>query len=74
MGWVPKVYKFLCFYLFFKLQPVKKKKIKREIKILENLRGGVNVISLLDVVKDPVSRTPSLVFEYINNTDFKVKI
>uniref|UniRef100_A0A1I8B3C3 Casein kinase II subunit alpha n=1 Tax=Meloidogyne hapla TaxID=6305 RepID=A0A1I8B3C3_MELHA len=53
------------------LKPVKKKKIKREIKILENLRGGVNVISLLDVVKDPVSRTPSLVFEYINNTDFK---
>ena len=38
--------------LFF--QPVKKKKIKREIKILENLRGGPNIISLLDVVKDPV--------------------
>lgn len=36
------------------LQPVKKKKIKREIKILENLRGGPNIISLLDIVKDPV--------------------
>lgn len=35
-------------------QPVKKKKIKREIKILENLRGGPNIINLLDVVKDPV--------------------
>ena len=34
-------------------QPVKKKKIKREIKILENLKGGPNVIALLDVVKDP---------------------
>ncbi|KAI6170492.1 Casein kinase II subunit alpha [Aphelenchoides bicaudatus] len=53
------------------LKPVKKKKIKREIKILENLRGGVNVINLLDVVKDPVSRTPALIFEYVNNTDFK---
>jgi len=53
------------------LKPVKKKKIKREIKILENLRGGTNVISLLDVVKDPISRTPALVFEYIDNTDFK---
>jgi len=53
------------------LKPVKKKKIKREIKILENLRGGANVISLLDVVKDPVSRTPALCFEYVNNTDFK---
>ena len=38
----------------FTVQPVKKKKIKREIKILENLRGGPNVITLLDVVKDPV--------------------
>jgi len=53
------------------LKPVKKKKIKREIKILENLRGGINIINLLDVVKDPVSRTPALVFEYVNNTDFK---
>jgi len=53
------------------LKPVKKKKIKREIKILQNLCGGPNVIKLLDVVKDPQSRTPSLIFEYINNTDFK---
>uniref|UniRef100_A0A673KK75 non-specific serine/threonine protein kinase n=1 Tax=Sinocyclocheilus rhinocerous TaxID=307959 RepID=A0A673KK75_9TELE len=35
------------------LKPVKKKKIKREIKILENLRGGPNIITLLDIVKDP---------------------
>lgn len=35
-------------------QPVKKKKIKREIKILENLRGGPNIITLADIVKDPV--------------------
>jgi len=54
------------------LKPVKKKKIKREIKILQNLRGGTNTISLLDVVKDPQSKTPSLIFEYVNNTDFKV--
>ncbi|KAM7101928.1 casein kinase II subunit alpha' isoform 1-T2 [Ciconia maguari] len=54
------------------LKPVKKKKIKREVKILENLRGGTNIINLIDTVKDPVSKTPALVFEYINNTDFKV--
>ena len=36
------------------LKPVKKKKIKREIKILENLRGGTNVISLHGVVKVPI--------------------
>jgi len=54
------------------LKPVKKKKIKREIKILQNLCGGPNIIKLLDVVRDTNSKTPSLVFEYVNNTDFKV--
>lgn len=54
------------------LKPVKKKKIKREIKILQNLTGGINVIKLLDVVREPSTKTPSLVFEYVNNTDFKV--
>lgn len=46
--------------------------IKREIKILQNLYGGPNVIKLLDCVRDPQSKTPSLIFEYVNNTDFKV--
>ncbi|KAJ3103329.1 Casein kinase II subunit alpha [Phlyctochytrium planicorne] len=54
------------------LKPVKKKKIKREIKILQNLSGGPNVIQLLDVVRDPQSKTPALIFEYVNNTDFKI--
>lgn len=54
------------------LKPVKKKKIKREIKILQNLCGGPNIIKLLDVVRDPISKTPSLIFEYVNNVDFKV--
>jgi serine/threonine protein kinase len=50
------------------LKPVKKKKIRREIKILQNLSEGPNIIKLLDVVRDPESKTPSLVFEYVNNT------
>lgn len=41
------------------LKPVKKKKIKREIKILQNLAGGPNVVALLDVVRDSqVCRVP----------------
>lgn len=75
------------------LKPVKKKKIKREIKILQNLAGGPNVVALLDVVRDPQvgwsiythalpsdnnqhvviqSKTPALISEYVNNTDFKI--
>ncbi|KAL3307815.1 hypothetical protein Ciccas_013661, partial [Cichlidogyrus casuarinus] len=53
------------------LKPVKKKKIKREIKILENLRGVTNIISLQAVVKDPISRTPALIFEHVDNKEHK---
>jgi serine/threonine protein kinase len=38
------------------LKPVKKRKIKREIQILRNLVGSVNVIGLYDIVKDPCVR------------------
>ncbi|CAN1193102.1 Casein kinase II subunit alpha-1, partial [Linum perenne] len=54
------------------LKPVKKKKIKREIKILQNLCGGPNIVKLLDIVRDQHSKTPSLIFEYVNSIDFKV--
>ncbi|CAN7046571.1 unnamed protein product [Brassica rapa subsp. trilocularis] len=55
------------------LKPVKKKKIRREIKILQNLCGGPNIVKLFDAVRDQQhSKTPSLIFEYVNSTDFKV--
>ncbi|KAF1862796.1 hypothetical protein Lal_00040064 [Lupinus albus] len=54
------------------LKPVKKKKIKREIKVLQNLCGGPNIVKLLDIVRDQQSKTPSFIFEYVNNNDFKV--
>jgi casein kinase II subunit alpha len=53
------------------LKPVKVNRYNREIKILKNLQGHPNIISLLDIVKDPTFKTPALVFEYINNTHFR---
>lgn len=53
------------------LKPVKRKKIKREIKILQNLINGPNIIELIDVVRDPVSKTPALIFEEVRNIDFR---
>jgi casein kinase II subunit alpha len=41
------------------LKPVKKKKIKREVKILQNLAGGPNVIHLYDIVRDAQVGTKS---------------
>lgn len=54
------------------LKPVKKKKIQREIKILKNLSGGTNIIHLVEAIRDPISKTNSLVFEHVDNIDFKV--
>src|SRR5579871_2522575 len=48
------------------LKPVKKKKIKREIKILQNLSGGPNIVALLDVVRDSQVNQPSHL-EYSKN-------
>ena len=53
------------------LKPVKKKKIKREIKILQNLKGGPNIVKLLDVVRDPSSKSPCIITEWIDNIDYK---
>ncbi|ODQ80058.1 hypothetical protein BABINDRAFT_171571 [Babjeviella inositovora NRRL Y-12698] len=54
------------------LKPIKKSRIKREISILRNISGqDANVIEILDTVRDPQSNTRALVFEYVNNTDFR---
>jgi len=54
------------------LKPIRKNKIKREIKILQNLSGGPNIVKLLDIVRDPASKTTSLIFESVNNIDYRV--
>jgi casein kinase II subunit alpha len=53
------------------LKPVAAKKINREIKILRNLTGGPNVVTLLDVVRDPAARYHSLIMEYVENVEWK---
>ncbi|GAA5999834.1 hypothetical protein JCM5350_004678, partial [Sporobolomyces pararoseus] len=53
------------------LKPIKKKKVKRELKILTNLRSGENIIELLDVVRDPQAKTPAFIFEHVANLESK---
>ncbi|VUC28478.1 unnamed protein product [Clonostachys rosea] len=45
--------------------------IRREIKVLEALRGGVNIITLLDIVTGDQDRPTSLVFELADHVDFR---
>jgi casein kinase II subunit alpha len=43
------------------LKPLAKRKIKREIFVIKKLEGIKNVVGLVDVVRDSVSHTISLV-------------
>jgi casein kinase II subunit alpha len=56
---------------FSPLIEVRKSKIMREIKILEALRGGPNVIQLHDCCYDQMSKTICLIFEFICEKNFK---
>lgn len=70
-GWRPKELTRNISHDLKVLKPVKKSKIKREIKILRNVANGPNIITLLDVVRDKLTKTPCLVFEHVDNTDWK---
>ena len=52
---------------------VKKNKIRREIKILETLQKGVNIVELIDVVRDPLTKTPAIITEFVDTggNDFR---
>jgi casein kinase II subunit alpha len=56
------------------LKPVDKKKMKREILILNNLKNGPNIIKLYDTVKDDESELPSLIFEHVENLNYKMLV
>ena len=53
------------------LKPIRNEKILREIKVLQNLSGQKNIIKLLDVTSNPELKTPSLIFEHVENIPFR---
>lgn len=48
------------------LKPVKKNKIRREVKILNALKGHENITEIYDVVRDVSTRIPAIITEYVN--------
>ncbi|KAH7097666.1 Pkinase-domain-containing protein [Auriculariales sp. MPI-PUGE-AT-0066] len=54
------------------LKPVKQRKIQRELKILQCLAGGPNIIQLMNVVHEPVSKTSAFITELVTNVDFRL--
>ena len=53
------------------LKPVRRLKVRREIKILQTMQSTPFVIKLHDIVVDPSTRTPALVFEYVDCSHFR---
>jgi casein kinase II subunit alpha len=51
------------------LKPVRPQKYNREAKILLDLRGGPNIVELLDIVQNPVTGQYSFVFEHVQEAD-----
>ena len=53
------------------LKPVRKLKIKREVHVLQQMGACGGCVQLLDVVRDPVSKYVSLVFEHVETMEWK---
>ena len=53
------------------LKPVREEKFRREIMVLQRLLGGPNIVKLYDCVMEKSTGTPSLIMEYVNNTNYK---
>mmetsp|Transcript_13351 Transcript_13351/g.25196 ORF Transcript_13351/g.25196 Transcript_13351/m.25196 type:complete len:424 (-) Transcript_13351:110-1381(-) len=46
-------------------------RLQREMKVLEHLHGGPNIIELRDVLLDKQTEQPCLVFEHVKNTNYR---
>lgn len=53
------------------LKPVRQPKILREIKILQAIKEGPHIISLLDICMDQMTNTPALIFEHFSSQTLK---
>ncbi|KAF5837823.1 kinase-like domain-containing protein [Dunaliella salina] len=53
------------------MRPVKEHRLRREIKILAHVKDGPNTITLHEVVRDPDTKTPSFIFEFVDAIGFR---
>lgn len=52
-------------------KPIKKEKIRREVKILNLLKGHQNVLQIKDVVRDSSTKIPAIITEYVNQGEME---
>lgn len=54
-------------------KPVKKEKIRREVKIMYELKDCSNIVRIFDMVRDASTKTPAMITEYVNQGDRDIK-
>ncbi|KAK8853838.1 hypothetical protein M9Y10_016381 [Tritrichomonas musculus] len=52
------------------LKPVRPQKYNREAKILCDLKGGTNIIQLIEIVQNPINHQYTIISEYIKNVEY----
>lgn len=52
------------------LKPVRPEKYKLETKILHNLRGGTNIVDLIEIVQNKRTKRYTMVMEYVPNVEY----
>jgi casein kinase II subunit alpha len=53
------------------MKPVKEARLRREIKILQHVDGGPNIIRMLELVRDPETKTPCIIYELVDAISLK---
>ena len=53
------------------LKPTKKNFIRKEVKVLQLLKDGPNILKFVSIVRDPATKIPAIVSEYIHMEDVK---
>ena len=53
------------------LKPARKNRIRREVKVLQLLRGGPNIAQFVEIVRDPEWQVNTIVTEYAPGQDYK---
>ncbi|KAK5080417.1 Casein kinase II subunit alpha' [Lithohypha guttulata] len=53
------------------LKPVSMRAVKREIKILQHLSGGPNIVQYVDAATDSTGNSTVIVTEHVNNTYYR---
>jgi casein kinase II subunit alpha len=55
------------------LKETKIERVNREIMTMLHLKGGPNIVNLIEVIRDPNTTNPGLVMDFVDNHNISFK-